>query len=366
PVSARGFGSLRGTPPSLAAELGALDAGAMLFATSSPKRSLGNASPTWRPRTRGSRGLPSPFGDSSGGFGISYGESVSLAEQLATAAMPGAPRAPAGRPKMVDVATSTDLLPAHKDAEMATALLSSASAVVAVQASLALPSTDVAVGTASTEPDATRAWGTQPLASALSLVEGGTQTQAAALSNSCTQVAAPTADQASRTDPTVGVRSVGAEMVAAAAVASNQTEPLGVDMATGTEISVFAVGHRGVDNVALSMASGTQATAECASAQVATDRLFGTREVFASSDVVYCDQISQAVPEHSDCGMATERMFGSVSQGIEAVALQRDFGMVAGSLPLRDAEVATQGPELVGRGVATVARPTTETSVATL
>ncbi|KAJ2790771.1 hypothetical protein GGI18_001589, partial [Coemansia linderi] len=367
PVSARGFGSLRGTPPSLAAELGALDAGAMLFATSSPKRSLGNASPTWRPRTRGSRGLPSPFGDSSGGFGISYGESVSLAEQLATAAMPGAPRAPvAGRPKMVDVATSTDLLPAHKDAEMATALLSSASAVVAVQASLALPSTDVAVGTASTEPDATRAWGTQPLASALSLVEGGTQTQAAALSDSCTQVAAPTADQASRTDPTVGVRSVGAEMIAAAAVASNQTEPLGVDMATGTEISVFAVGHRGVDNVALSMASGTQATAECASAQVATDRLFGTREVFASSDVVYCDQISQAVPEHSDCGMATERMFGSVSQGIEAVALQRDFGMVAGSLPLRDAEVATQGPELVGRGVATVARPTTETSVATL
>ncbi|KAJ2888628.1 hypothetical protein GGI21_006702, partial [Coemansia aciculifera] len=69
------------------------------FAVNSPKRSLGNASPTWRPRTRSSRGLPSPFGDGSGGFGISYGESVSLAEQLAAAsastpAMPTMPTMP--------------------------------------------------------------------------------------------------------------------------------------------------------------------------------------------------------------------------------------------------------------------------------
>ncbi|KAJ2493376.1 hypothetical protein IWW37_000660 [Coemansia sp. RSA 2050] len=366
PVSARGFGSLRGTPPSLAAELGALDAGAMLFATNSPRRSLGNASPTWRPRTRGSRGLPSPFGDTLGGFGISYGESVSLAEQLATAVTPGALRAPVGdRPKMVDVATNTDLPPAHMDAEVATTLLSTASTVVAVQASLALPSANVAVGTASTEPDATRALGTQSLTSAFSLVESSTQTQATTLSDSCTQAVALTTDQESGTDPAVGMRNVGAEMVAVAVEASNQTELLGVDMATGTEVSVFAVGHRGVDNAALSMVSGIQATAECATAQVATDRLFGTREVFASSHVVYRDQINQAMPEYSDCGMATERMIGSVSQGIEAIALQRDFGVVVGSLPLRDAEVATQGPELVGRGVATVARLTTETSVAT-
>ncbi|KAJ2880042.1 hypothetical protein H4R27_004958, partial [Coemansia aciculifera] len=366
PVSARGAGSLRGVPTSLAAELGALDAGALLLAPSSPKRLLGNASPTWRPRTRSSRGLPSPFGDTSGGFGISYGESVSLAEQLAAAA-PAVPRVPiVERPKMVDVSTSTDLLPAHRDAVVDAVTSSTASAVVAVQAALGLPSTDVAVGTASTEPDATRTWGTQPLVSALSLVEGSTQTQATATSDFCTQAVASTADQQSGTDPSVGVRHVGAEMVAAATETSIQTELVGVDMATGTDVSVFAVGHRGVDNAALSIASGVQAAAEYESAQVATDKLFGTREASTSSGVVNRDQSGQAVPEQADCGVFTERMFGTTSQGIEAVALQRDFGVLAGSAPLRDAEVATQGPELVERGVATVARPTTETSVATL
>ncbi|KAJ2028377.1 hypothetical protein H4S03_007868, partial [Coemansia sp. S3946] len=364
PVSARNASSLRGAPTSLAAELGALDAGTLLLGTSSPKRSLGNASPSWRPRTRSSRGLPSPFGDTSGGFGISYGESVSLAEQLAAAAAPAVPRVPiVERPKMVDVATNTDLPPAHKDAEIVTTM---SSVVVAVQASLGLPSTDVAVGTASTESDATRAWGTQSLVSALSLVEGSTQTQVTASSDFCIQAVASTADQQSGTDPTVGVRHVGAEMVAAATETSIQTELMGVDMATGTDVSVFAVGHRGVDNAALSIASGVQASAECVSAQVATDKLFGTREASTSSGIVNRDQSGQAVPEQADCGVITERMFGTASQGVEAVALQRDFGVVAGSAPLRDAEVATQGPELVERGIATVARPTTETSVATL
>ncbi|KAJ2809068.1 hypothetical protein H4S07_003278, partial [Coemansia furcata] len=350
PVTAQGANSLRGAPSSLAAELGTLDAGTMLLATSSPKRSLGNASPNWRPRTRSSRGLPSPFGDVSGAFGISYGESVSLAEQLAAAA-PAVPRVPVvERPKMVDVATNTDLPPAHKETEVVATNLS----------------TDVAVGTASTEPDATRAWGTQSLSSALSLVEGSTQTQATSSSDFCTQVVASTADQESGTDPTVGVRHVGAEMVAAAAQTSSQTELLGVDMATGTDVSVFAIGHRGIDNATLLTASGVQATAEYVSAQVTTDKLFGTREAFTCSGVVYREQSDQAMPEQADYGVATERMFGSTSQSVEAVALQRDFGVVAGSAPLRDAEVATQGPEFVERGVATVVQPTSETCVATL
>ncbi|KAJ2738059.1 hypothetical protein GGI20_006334, partial [Coemansia sp. BCRC 34301] len=197
-VSVQGTGSLRGAPPpSLAAELGSLEASATLFTATLPKRSLSSASPTWRPRTRSSRGLPSPFGDSSGGFGISYGESVSLAEQLAAVGTPAMPRVSAAveRPHMVDVGTSTDSPPVLTDAETTTAALEAFSTHASVQASLALPSANVAVGTASTEPGATRAWGMQSMSSAFSLVDAGSQTQDVASRDCGTHTRASTADQ---------------------------------------------------------------------------------------------------------------------------------------------------------------------------
>ncbi|KAJ2643433.1 hypothetical protein GGF44_001170, partial [Coemansia sp. RSA 1694] len=367
-VSAQGAGSLRGAPPSLAAELGSLDSGAMLFATSSPKRSLGSASPTWRPRTRSSRGLPSPFGDGSGGFGISYGESVSLAEQLAAAGTPAVPRVPVAteRPQMVDVATSTDLPPVLADAETATAISLASSADASVQASFVLPSADVAVGTVSTEPGATRAWGTQSLSSVFALVDVGAQTQDAVSRDCGTQASASTADQQSGTDPSIGVRHVSAGIVATTAETSAQTELLGVDAAMGTDVSAFAIEHQSIDSTVLSAESSVQAAAEYTTAQVAADRLFGmtSQEVEAVAATRDFEVATQG-PELLECGVATDRLFGARSQGVEAVVVTRDYGVLAGSASMRDAEVATQGPELVECGVATVARATAETSAVT-
>ncbi|KAJ1990146.1 hypothetical protein GGI04_006015, partial [Coemansia thaxteri] len=106
----------------LAAELGTLGGGGFgVLAASSPK---------W-PRTRGSRGQQSPFGDGSGGaaigsggFGISYGASVSLAEQLAASA---AAVAAAERPRMADAATSTDPLPEAQPPSLADATVGTGS-----------------------------------------------------------------------------------------------------------------------------------------------------------------------------------------------------------------------------------------------
>ncbi|KAJ1799494.1 hypothetical protein LPJ59_001787, partial [Coemansia sp. RSA 2399] len=102
---------------SLASELGGIDGFSSLAHPVPP-------SPSGRPRARSIRGTAPPFGDRSNSFGLGFGESVSLAEQLSEATKTqiaiGSPR-----PAMVDASTSTDPLPSYSDAQVATALASS-------------------------------------------------------------------------------------------------------------------------------------------------------------------------------------------------------------------------------------------------
>ncbi|KAJ2477988.1 hypothetical protein EV174_004448, partial [Coemansia sp. RSA 2320] len=60
-----------------------------------------------------------------------------------------------------------------------------------------------------------------------------------------------------------------------------QTDHGVADAAASTDISSFAVGHRGVDSATRAATSWVQAAPECASAHMATDLLFGTSDASA-------------------------------------------------------------------------------------
>ncbi|KAJ1728207.1 hypothetical protein LPJ61_004159, partial [Coemansia biformis] len=133
----RSGGGSRGLPTglpanaqaSLAAELGALDSGADIPPSSPlPSRSLAAGSPLFKPRSRSIRGVPSPFGEDTGVFGIGFGASVNLAEQFAAAAK--RPSVSLDRPQTADASTSTDPLPTFAVAQVAAALPVSSEASV--------------------------------------------------------------------------------------------------------------------------------------------------------------------------------------------------------------------------------------------
>ncbi|KAJ2787090.1 hypothetical protein H4R21_007135, partial [Coemansia helicoidea] len=119
--------------PSLAAELGALG--------DSPAGSL-------RSRPRSSRGTPSPFGDASGGFGLGFGASVSLAEQFAAAAKQRS--GSLDRPQTADASTSTDPLPMAGDAATSDAATQGAAltACIATATDQRVGVADCGIGTA--------------------------------------------------------------------------------------------------------------------------------------------------------------------------------------------------------------------------
>ncbi|KAJ1801229.1 hypothetical protein LPJ56_006418, partial [Coemansia sp. RSA 2599] len=303
---------------SLAAELGSG------FDDSASIRSIETASnAAQRQRTRSSRstrGMPSPFGDafaSSSGFGISYDESVSLAEQLASATPSIKSRAATfviDRPEMVDASTSTD------------GLLEPVAACV--QATIPLPSADMAVATANTEQGA--------------VVE--TSVQAAATSADC-QCA---------TDPLLGTNSLG--IYAAPSTAS---------CAVGTDITASAVRDQAIGHTPDTMHSAVQAASATSAAGMSTDPRVGVTDMSTSMDIVYHDHGCQAQAPLANQGMATERMYGMSDRGMAAIASASDVGVSAGPGSVRESSVATTGPVLVDRGQATVGPSIASASVST-
>ncbi|KAJ2881673.1 hypothetical protein FB639_002564, partial [Coemansia asiatica] len=315
PMSSRSKASMRGQPSarsiepsgSLAAELGSG------FDDNASIRSIEtNSNSAQRHRTRSSRsarGIPSPFGDAfagSSGFGISYDESVSLAGQLASATPSIKSRAATiafDRPEMVDASTSTG------------GLLEPVAA--SVQASIPLPSADIAVATANTEQGA--------------VVE--TSVQAVAM----------LADCQSTTDPMFGTNSLGI-----------YAAPLTASCAVGTDITGSDVTDRSVGFTPDTVHSGVQASSETSTISMSTDPRVGVADMPTSMNLVYQEQACQAQAVLTDQGMATERMYGMNDRGMAAIVSLTDIGVSAGSGSVRESSVATTGPVLIDRGLATV------------
>ncbi|KAJ2725992.1 hypothetical protein GGI07_000920 [Coemansia sp. Benny D115] len=328
PMSSRSKTSMRGQlsarlaepSGSLASELGGnfMDDNASI-------KSFETTSPTRRHRTRSSRGsraMPSPFGDSlsgNNGFGISYDESVSLAEQLALATPKIKSRAATvvfDRPTMVDASTSTDPMPVTQ------------TEAAGVQANVPLPSAEVSVATANTEANSMVAIAVQSVST--------------------------TVESQSATDPLMGVRACG---VSAAPEVSSTC--------VGTDISAFNMAHRGIDSTQTVVSNGVQAVFENSSVSTETDPRIGVVDAITGLDIQYHSQGCQAQAECVDSAVLTDRMYGMRHQGMEAVSAMRDTGVSTSTGPMCDSAVATVGPTLVDRGLATVPPSTADSSAAT-
>ncbi|KAJ2637460.1 hypothetical protein GGF40_002341 [Coemansia sp. RSA 1286] len=326
PMSSRSKASMRGQlsarsidpSGSLAAELGSG------FDDSASIRSIDTSSNSvQRQRTRSSRsarGMPSPFGDAfagTSGFGISYDESVSLAEQLASATPSIKSRAATivfDRPEMVDASTSTDGL-----LEPVTA---------GIQASIPRPSADAAVATANTEKGA--------------------------IMDTSVQAVAAFTDSQNTTDPLFGTNSLGI-----------YAAPVTASCAVGTEISASAVSDQAIDYTPVTLHSGVQASAETSAMGMSTDPLIGVSDMSTSMDTVLHDQGCQAQAQLADQGMATERMYGMNDRGMAAIVSASDVGVSAGAGSVRESSVATVGPVLVDRSSATTGPGTASVGMST-
>ncbi|KAJ1963188.1 hypothetical protein GGI12_002203 [Dipsacomyces acuminosporus] len=313
-------------------------------------------------RNKSSRSLTNPFSEELGGFGIGFSASVSLAEQLAASAQPG--KAPE-KPKMVDASTSTDPLPEHANAQTTTLASTGSSANMSVQASLALPSADAAVATASTEPGFTRSTSVEPSAGIAALVNGGVQTETAHTKDLGMQAVAAYADQQCLTDPRIGARNCVVDTVPSTTTAAVQLVPSTATTGITTDISVMHAADKCVGDAVETAAFMVQVAPETASTGMATDRLIGAVDAGTSVDVVLQDRSCQITAELKDTGVDADRLFNTASQSVEAVPDVHERSVAAGADSTRDTAVATTSPVLVDRGSATIRSTTNDAGAST-
>ncbi|KAJ2710335.1 hypothetical protein H4R19_003795, partial [Coemansia spiralis] len=310
-----------GAAPSLATEFGAL--GDLPPSSPLQPRSLAASSPL-KPRSRSIRGAPSPFGESTGVFGMGFDASVSLAEQLAAKRRSGS----LDRPRTVDASTRTDPLPATAELEHL------------------------------------RSVGVEPLVSHTAFAEGASQTSLAVASEVATQGVAATACSATATDPRTGMADYAVGAAPAAASREIQAEPAVASIGITTSVCAASARHVGVDSAATVAESATQAVPAAADTSVATDSLVGAINAATSCVAGVRDAVCLAQAEQADRGTAADHLEGTAHRGMQAVPAVRSTGIRAGAGPLQDAETATIAAAQTERGADALRPPVAETGTA--
>ncbi|KAJ2556426.1 hypothetical protein EV175_002014, partial [Coemansia sp. RSA 1933] len=304
--------SIDGQPSSsLAAELGGIDG----FG-SSPSSSRGTKAPVAR-----------------------FGEPFSLAEQLLEATKTQMSTA-SSRPAMVDASTSTDPLPSHSDAQVATALASSSYTDASVVAALSPPSSEASV---CTEESAYCTTGIDPEVGMSEFSDMGMQTVTVSL-----------ADQQIATDPLVGVAHVGVETTPMS-ITDASVQATWTSMEAGVATVMLASMHedKGVENVAACLDDEVQAVPAVASASMATDPRIGVADSATQSDISMRHQSCQNVAKTSEREVATDPSMGTASKQVEAI------------VALRDSMMSTDNPAMVDRGSDAVLAKTAEAGTST-
>ncbi|KAJ2523215.1 hypothetical protein H4217_000214 [Coemansia sp. RSA 1939] len=327
PESARDHhGSVRSTDgqqpsSSLAAELGGIDGSIGWGSSNSPVTPMAASSPSSRPRARSIRGTAPPFGDRSNSFGLGFGESVSLAEQLSEAAKrQNIPEA--SKPIMIDASTSTDPLPEHSDAQVATALTSSSHADASVFSTLSPPSSEASVCTEDTEPIEYCSTGVDPRVGVSELVDNGTQTFAAGTGETGVQATTSLIHQQIATDPLIGVAHVGVMTLPASGtdVSVQTTLYASIDVGIATAVLVSNLEDKAVENVATISTNAVQAVPLTATSSMSTDPRVGVTESATHSEIVMRDQACQSIAATTEQGMSTDPLMGMISKQVQATA----------------------------------------------
>ncbi|KAJ2088457.1 hypothetical protein IW138_004235 [Coemansia sp. RSA 986] len=337
---------------SLAAELGGID-GFVGWGPNSSARALSPSSPSSRSRARSIRGTAPPFGDRSNSFGLGFGESVSLAEQLSEATNRQL-TLEISRPPMVDASTSTDPLPAYIDAQVATALASSSHADASVFAALSPPSSEASICTVDTEPDAYRSTGVDPQVSVSELADNGMQTVTASTEETGVQATTTLTHQQTETDPLIGVAHVGVETISAPSTdASVQATSTNMDVSIATAVLASLREDKAVESVVSCSVSAVQAVPSAVSASMSTDPRIGVTDSGTQSKIAMCDQACQNVAITNEQEMATDPTMYMVSKQVEAIAASCDSMM------------STVNPVTVDRGSDAVLSETAEATTST-
>ncbi|KAI9502573.1 hypothetical protein BX070DRAFT_16303 [Coemansia spiralis] len=319
---------------SLAAELNGAG-GSMDWNPSSPTRAIPATSPPAKSRTHSSRGSLYPFNDGSNAFGIGYGESVNLAEQLSEAAKKHV--FPTPKPVMVDASTSTEPALRFADAQVEAAPIEPTCADASVYAALSPPSSVASVCTSNTEQNAYCSTGVDPQVSASALTDCEMQT-----------------------DPLVGVVHMGVEAISTTTHVSVQAISTTTESCVATTVLATMCGDKSIDNVASCAACSVQAVPEALGASMTTDPLVGMTDSSTQSDIIMLDQACQSVVDTAERAMSTDSAMFMSSKQVEAIAGVRSFGIYVGAGIMRDTMVATVDPVLVDRGSDAVVPKTAE------
>ncbi|KAJ2860754.1 hypothetical protein GGI22_002634, partial [Coemansia erecta] len=334
-------------PSSLAAELGGIGGFSSLAHPVPP------SSPSGRPRARSIRGTAPPFGDRSNSFGLGFGESVSLAEQLSEAAKTQLEMG-SSRPAMLDASTSTDPLPSYSDAQVATALASSSYADASVFATMSPPSSEASICTVDTEPNAYRSIGVAPEVSISEFTDDGMQTVTTETGETGVQATTHLVHQQTATDPLIGVAQVGVETTPAPRTeASVQAVSSSMDASVATSVLASLHEDKAVGNVVACSIGEVQAVPYAVSVSMSTDPRIGVAESATQSEILMRDQACQNVAVTTEQEMATDPIMGMASKQVEAI------------VALRDSMVATINPVMADRGSDAVLPKTAEVCTST-